>query len=63
MMAPPSFCVPLRKGSGWFFEGFLCIGILFGCTVLTAPTRGLALNLGPITLLLYRVGEYPKRQL
>lgn len=50
-MQAPSFCVAWRR---WYFEGVLCLGILFGFTVLVAPTPGLAVNFGPLTLVVYR---------
>jgi len=58
----PDFCVPLGGGTGWFFEGMLCWGLLFGFTVLVNPTPGLAINFGPGTLIVYRV-NHPKRKL
>jgi hypothetical protein len=38
----------------FYFEGMCCWGLLLGFTVLTAPSPGIAVNLGPLTLLLWR---------
>jgi hypothetical protein len=38
----------------YYFEGMLTYGFLFGFTLLTSPSPGVAINLGPLTLLFWR---------
>jgi hypothetical protein len=57
-MKPPSVCIPTGK-DGWVFEGLFCYGFLLGFTILVNPTPGIAINLGPLTLLFWRNADPP----
>jgi hypothetical protein len=60
MTAP---CVRFDLGSRWVFEALVSWGFLVGFSVLVNPTPGLALNLGPFTVLLWRDNYRPQHPL
>jgi hypothetical protein len=45
-----------RFGERWNLEIMLCWGLLVGFTILVKPTAGVAINLGPLTVMIWRAG-------